>query len=517
MRQSRSLRKSVHRWLEVLVTIGMAASTSAAMAHDGTDTSVLVPTDAGVLSGQREAGVAKFMGIPYAVPPVAGQRWKAPIPAPRWEGARDATLPGPICYQQKGPRAEAGVNEADMSEDCLYLNVWKPVGDGPSRPVMVWIHGGAFRGGAGSLELYDGAALAKQGVVVVTINYRLGAFGTLSLPQLRAEGGATGNFGLLDQALALKWVQDNIAAFGGDPKNVTLFGESAGGASVLYQMIRPEAQGLFHQAIVESGAIDLPEVSQPEADRIGLRMVGKASGLRASDVTGEQLRAMDAQKVLSMPDSSTDTMPFIDGTILKRPIVDAFQAGEAARIPLLIGRNDDEAAFFPEPFWSSVPQKMGAQWPAAESLVTSLRKASDPTGACYVAGLLFVGVNTRAVARAAADAGNTVNVFRFEQVPSSMRDSGNGAEHTGELPYVFGTLGNEADGQDQRISKEMIRLWTSFAKGESLRLTHGRTWPAFTRKSERVLCIGGGKVRTCDDPDQALLDYLDRDWAFQVN
>lgn len=474
-------------------------------------------TESGQLQGMQSNDVLRFMGIPYAAPPIGELRWRAPQPPASWAGVKSATSPGPICIQQNGPSAEKGIHEALMDEDCLYLNVWAPASGSGKYPVMVWIHGGAFRGGAGSLPIYDGAELAKQGVIVVTLNYRLGALGTLALPELRLEGGGSGNFGLQDQEAALRWVKRNIAAFGGDPSNVTLFGESAGGASALYQLSRLETRGLYSRVIVESGAIDLPDHTQAQADAIGKAMVSR---LFASPSEGSallrDLRALPAQELLKMPLRSSDTMPFMDGVVVKQPIRESFEAGAFVRVPLIIGRNNDEAAFFPKEFWSNMATKMGAAWPGAKALANDYALGNDTLAQRQVAGLLFVGVNSRAIARAASAQGVPVYVYRFAQVHAANRHISGGAIHTGELPYVFGTLPDSADHQDGVVSDELKRLWTDFAKGRDLTLKWGEPWPSYA-ENESLLCIEKGGFSPCIDSDTDLLDYLDKDWSFSVN
>src|SRR6185312_12531335 len=225
----------------------------------------VVRLPAGIAQGAIESGIRVFRGLPYAAPPVGSMRWKPPVPAPAWDGIRDATKFGAACFQPK-PRAASIYADppAEMSEDCLSLNIWTPSA-ARNTPVMVWIHGGSLTGGSGSETMYDGAALAKRGIVVITINYRLGALGYLAHPELSAEspGHISGNYGLLDQIEALQWVKRNITAFGGNPSNVTIAGESAGALSVMYLMASPPARGLFAKAIAESAyMISTPELKE---------------------------------------------------------------------------------------------------------------------------------------------------------------------------------------------------------------------------------------------------------------
>ena len=269
-----------------------------------------VRTTHGTVIGVRNGPTECFLGIPYAAAPIGELRWKAPQPPSDWTGVRQATQFGPACLQLRAPRApESCLVDRPMSEDCLTLNIWRPTQreDGP-LPVMVWFHGGAFRLGGTSLEQYDGSSLAGRGIIVVTVNYRLGIFGVFPHPALTEPSA---NFGLLDQIAALGWVQRNIAAFGGDPDNVTAFGESAGGASVAYLMAAPAARGLFAKAIIQSGALDLPEVSR---NAVAEQMAAAMDGL--PHATAAELRSVPAAMLLQVPLPRSATMPYIDEVVV---------------------------------------------------------------------------------------------------------------------------------------------------------------------------------------------------------
>lgn len=504
----------------LLRSLLLASLTMAARANAAASDAPLVSVDQGVLRGAADHDIERFMGIPYAAPPVGALRWRAPQPAAAWTGARAADSPRPICMQPTGPHAEAGVNEAQMGEDCLYLNIWRPAGTTTDArlPVMVWIHGGAFRGGAGSLALYDGSALARHGVIVVTINYRLGAFGTFSLPALRKLTDESGNFGLQDQEAALRWVQRNVAKFGGDPGRVTLFGESAGGASVLYQMTRPTMRGLFARAIVESGAIDLPEASLAEADQIGERMAAQVLPAKLpQEQWVDALRRLPASAVLQMPASRPDTMPYIDGKILTRPMLSSFEQGDFTAVPTIIGRNDDEAGFFPAAFSDQIPKLLGDAWPHAKSLTYGYAAGSEELARQQVATMLFVGTRTRRVGERIAASGAPVHMYRFAHVREDLHPRPAGAVHTAELPFVFGTLPGSATAPDRQVSEELMRLWTDFAKGQPLQLQQATPWPEYSDAKPELACFDQSAVHACKDPDTALLDDLDRPWPFHVN
>ncbi len=301
---------------------------------------------AGKLQGRLEGQVRVFKGIPYAMPPVGAARWKPPIAMPRWTGVRNAAEFGPACHQPQAKLSNIYARDPmPMSEDCLTLNIWAPA-NARRAPVFFWIHGGSLTGGSSREEMYNGARLAERGLVVVSINYRLGVLGWLAHPELSAESadGVSGNYGLLDQIEALRWVRRNIGAFGGDAGNVTLAGESAGALSILYLMASPAAQGLFSKAIAESAyMITTPELKTgrfglPSAEESGTRL---AAALHATNLAA--LRAMDgAELSAKAPAAGFGPWGAIDGHVLKRQLVDVFDRGEQARVPLLAGFNSGE-------------------------------------------------------------------------------------------------------------------------------------------------------------------------------
>ena len=288
----------------LLAMIAVALGAQSALADP------VVRLEHGAVQGKVSGAAEAFLGVPYAAPPVGPLRWRAPQPAAAWSGMRDATRFAPACYQGVaqpwGPYSQEFIAAPPLSEDCLTLNVWKPAGVKRGLPVLVYIHGGAFSGGAGHVPVYDGAALAARGAVVITINYRVGVLGFMAHPGLSAEtpGKTSGNYGLLDQVAALEWVRANAARFGGDPGNVTVAGESAGAASVNYLQVMPAAKGLFHRAISFSGAsmaIDMPPLAQSEA--AGQALAGR---LGASSVGG--LRRVPAARLIAAP-----SMPRVRG------------------------------------------------------------------------------------------------------------------------------------------------------------------------------------------------------------
>jgi len=308
-----------------------------------------VMTRSGAVSGVTQAGVTAFRGIPYAAPPVGPLRWRPPQPPAPWKGVRAASETGPACMQPPLPGEDRGSNPA-ISEDCLYLNIWRPAvaTTGAKRPVMVWIHGGGFYFGTGARAAYNGANLARDGVIIVTLNYRLGRFGWFAYPELTKKGGkaGTGNFGLMDDIAALKWVRANIAAFGGDPANVTVFGESAGGIAVNALMTIRAARGLFAKAITQSGFGRVPPQPLKTAEQTGSAFARSAGAANLA-----ALRKLPAAVVLGPEDARYAPLegpwPILDGKLITGSVAQIFAAGNEAKVPWMVGSNDFEASLFP--------------------------------------------------------------------------------------------------------------------------------------------------------------------------
>ena len=302
-------------------------------------------TGSGRLKGSREPGGIRYLGVPYAQPPVEDLRWRDPRPVEVWSGVREATRFAPACPQVGV--SMPGEPESPTNEDCLYLNVWAPDArsDGQSYPVIVWIPGGGLTNGSTSIPLYDGAALARQGVVVVTVAYRLGVLGFLAHPGLTAENetGGSGNYGLMDQVAALKWVRDNIGTFGGDPDRVTVAGQSAGATSVSILMASPRAKGLFQRAIGQSGGLFEPLALAPRYVLENAEVDGAAYGDALGARTLAELRALPVERLLG--DSRADVVvhPVIEPRLLPEPPYDVFSAGRHNDVPLLVGFNAEEA------------------------------------------------------------------------------------------------------------------------------------------------------------------------------
>lgn len=456
----------------------------------------------GVVEGRTVSGVRAYKGIPYAAPPVGALRWKPPQPPAPWRGGRDASDFGPACIQPE--RSDVRREIGAQSEDCLTLNVWAPA-NARNAPVMIWIHGGAFRMGSSSVRYYDGAAFARSGVVLVSINYRLGGLGFFAHPALRAEGGAdadAANFGLLDQIAALKWVQENIAAFGGDPGNVTVFGESAGGASILYLLTVDRARGLFHKAIVQSGG------SQQKA-RCAWRACGRppaseeaenwaaAQGLK--DAQAEDLRAIPAREVLSATPLAAGMGfgPLLDDHSVVGDIYDRFADGEAAAVPLIIGSNSYETSLMrtfrltPEAVFATYGD--GIEEARAAYGVDERGLADEDFAAALFRDALF-GAPAKLVAGAMHRSGAPARRYYYDYVLTRRRGTAPGAGHAAEIPFVFNTLDALPGAslllsvEDRRAAAQIHQLWTSFARsGEPA--AEGVSWPATDENGEPVLVI----------------------------
>lgn len=462
----------------------------------------------GEVAGVAVGGVASFKGIPFAAPPVGDLRWKAPRPVEPWDGVLQADTYGPSCMQAESMMAFLGAPPA-IDEDCLYLNVWTPAEDAGARlPVMVWIYGGGFAAGSTASPTYAGDALAAQNVVVVSVAYRVGPFGFLAHPELSSESGeGSGNYGLLDVIAGLEWVRDNIASFGGDPGNVTIFGESAGGYAVSMLTASPLAEGLFHKAISESGASFSPPHGGERPPGMDMPALGAAERqgetflreLGAEDV--EAARALDAAAIQTAMGPGLDTAfwPVADGHVLLGDQYVLYQEGRFNDTPVLIGTNSDEGAMFLPPGSSTVT-------PADfESLVRAgYGERADAILAAYPHATMAEALEamkdiqrdvlfawpTWAWARLQDRHGeHDAYVYYFDhRTPQSPA----GANHAAEIPYVFGTLdGPRAAGEprpaDLAMSELMMSYWVNFARTGNPNAPRLPEWPAFDTDSQRVM------------------------------
>ncbi len=504
--------------LVVVALVGLTAPSARAADPD-------VETTAGIVRGDTDDGVAVFRGIPYAAPPIGRQRWAPPRSVEAWPGVRDATRYGAICMQ-RFPQGDTlddilelnGVgwfkrlltrsylalrSRPKQSEDCLFLNVRTTnLGGETPQPVMVWIHGGGHQMGSGSFPLYNTNALPKRGVVLVTINYRLGIFGFFAHPELARETkhDGSGNYGLLDQMAALRWVRKNIAAFGGDPDNVTIFGESAGGHSVGQLMASPLANGLFHRAIAQSGSgaqhflrllDDGPGL--PSAESVGLRV---AAGRNI-----ETMRTLDAAELVELwrVDDGRDKAfhPCVDGAILWRSVAETFALGQQNRVPLLVGSNSDEGRMFYRgdgPWRSPVgeaPQPIASVADYEERVRAAFGDDADRILEHYSAqsadqireaamrlyGESYFVANGVYLAAANAKARRPAFLYYFKR-PTPNTDYG--ALHTAELDFIFnGARVFPAVDGDAELKEQMAETWVSFAKNGDPNGPGRPQWPRF--------------------------------------
>jgi para-nitrobenzyl esterase len=460
-----------------------------------------VKTVSGVVEGKSDGPVNVFLGIPYAAPPVGDLRWKPPVPAAKWNGVLKARDFGSHCMQGK-VYGDMNFRDPGGSEDCLTLNVWVPAKAAAAKlPVMVWIYGGGFAAGTTSEPRQDGIHLAQQGVIVVSMNYRLGIFGFFVHPELAKESGhnAAGNYGLLDQTAALRWVRDNIAGFGGDPGNVTIFGESAGSFSVSAQMASPLAKGLFQKAIGESGAAFFSGGLTFEPRSAREQKDVKAVNAKLGVSTLAELRAIPAQKLLDAfaPPQSPgfDFGPDVDGYFLPESVPAIFAAGNQNDVPLLAGWNHDEGSY--EIAFS--PQK-----PTADSLKATAQKEFGDKAAEFLklypsdndaqtlrsaqdfAGDRFIAFSTWAWLEAQSKTGKQpVYRFRFDLgPPSDPKMPQLGAYHSSEIEYVFGQLDSKAGvgwrADDRQLSDEMQKYWANFARSGDPNGPGLPKWPVYS-------------------------------------
>ncbi|HEY8519115.1 MAG TPA: carboxylesterase family protein [Gammaproteobacteria bacterium] len=467
------------RLLASLVGLAVAAPTSAEL-----DTPIRL--DAGLLGPPAEVrdGVQVFKGIPFAAPPVGELRWRAPQPVPAWTGVRPADRFGDVCIQPPGQgRLNIAVlpDSPPMSEDCLYLNVWTPA-DGPGErlPVMVYFFGGAFTEGAGSVPLYDGTALARKGAVVVTMNYRLGAFGFFAHPALSAESehGASGNYGLMDMLASLRWVQRNIAAFGGDPGNVTVFGQSAGAMAIAALVASPRAEGLFQRAISQSGAWMGLGPAPAMRTRASAEEAGRSAAAAAGLTTAAELRALAADEVAQ---KLRGAGMIVDGWVIPEDPSAVFAAGRQNAVDVLVGSNKDEASFLPGATVAQFEEQARMRWgDLAEEYLALYPHATDAEAARSAAESFSDGTfwHMRLYADYQLARGRRAWLYYFTQNPPAPDGQPPfPAAHAAEVPYVFANLGElplfpdrsnrelaARSAPDRALAERMSSYWVNFAR-----------------------------------------------------
>lgn len=502
-----------------LIIAGLAALSAASIHAD----SLTVKTALGAVEGKRinDGRVKAYLGLPYAAPPVGSLRWRAPAPAVAWKGVRDATQFGHRCEQWPIWKDYLFL-DAGPSEDCLYLNVYVPAQAkaGSKLPVMFWIHGGGYTAGSGSEPRYTNSTLVDKGVVLVTINYRLGVFGFLASDDLVKESeGHAGNYGLMDMVAALRWVKQNIASFGGDPGNVTIFGESAGSFAVSTLLAVPDARGLFQKAIGESGAPFSAVLAVPTLPERGARDQRWAESLGARDLA--EMRALPAAKVIEAASKMQVGWfsPVVDGRFLPQSVPEIYTSGKEAHVATIIGWNRDERA-------GTLSKDMtAAKWKAfaaahygekAAEFLEAFPGDSDEqamqSADTYTTDA-FIALGTWQWAEEQTRTGGApVYRYRFDlPAPASeMHPEGRYAFHSDELEYVFGTLdvrrGSVWRAEDRTLSEQMERYWTNFARSSNPNGKGLPQWPRYDREKE-VLHLKS-PVQVEPDADRRQFEFL---------
>ncbi len=468
----------------------------------------VVTINTGKLRGSTQNGVTAFKGIPYAAPPVGDLRWEPPQPAAHWKGVRDATQYGHDCMQLPFP-SDAAPLGTTPSEDCLVANVWVPAHHKGPLPVMVWIYGGGWVNGGSSPAVYSGAHFASKGIAFVSFNYRLGRFGFFAFPALTKESktGLLGNYGYMDQIAALKWVQRNIAAFGGDPHEVTVFGESAGGFSVHMLMTSPLAKGLFERAMVESGggrtmlgATGVTEGmnGKPSAEQMGVNFA-RSMGIEGEGAAAlAKLRALPAEEIVdgmnmaSMQKAAlTYSGPIIDGKIVVGQPETLYKEGKYQHLPLVIGANSLDLGFARAHTIQQLFAPFGANATEAEKAY-----GATPSSNLFLLGMRVAGDGmmvepARFVAQTLSSQGDPVWEYRFGYVASSMSDKWPGAPHATEIPFVFDTVkakyGAAATAEDEKVGEETNSYWANFAKTGNPNGPGLPDWPQYSSSKDVLM------------------------------
>ena len=523
-------------WLAsgVAVMAGAAAMASAAAPLMAAETPAAAPTvtiDTGKLRGEAQGAVVSFKGIPFAQPPVGDLRWRPPQPVAKWQGVRDATSYGADCMQLPFP-SDAAPLGMKPAEDCLYLNVWRPAhAPGRKLPVLVWIYGGGFVNGGSSPAVYDGSPFARDGVIFVSFNYRLGRFGFFAHPALSAEkpGGSLANYAIMDQIAALEWVRRNIVVFGGDPGNVTICGESAGGMSIHILMTSPAAAGLFQKAIVQSGGGRTSLLrgrplagAANSAEAVGVAFA-KQAGIEGTDAQAlRNLRALPAQSVVnglnlaSMGAPAAATYvggPVLDGQIMVAEPARLYAEGKAARVPLMLGANSLDIGFMQGKTVDDLLAQFGANADKARA-VYQVKSGDDVRKVAFrMGGDQMMGEPARYVARTLTAHGQPVYEYRFSYVAESLRQQSPGAMHATDIPFAFDTVaaryGKDLTAQDAAAAHSMHAYWVAFATTGKPEVTGQPAWPLYDAKGDRIMDFTTAGPVAGSDPWQARLDLAE--------
>jgi para-nitrobenzyl esterase len=491
----------------------------------------IVTTDLGRLAGHIEEGVASFKGVPFAAPPVGSLRWRPPSTAAPWHDIRQAIDYGRDCMQRPFSGDEAP-SVASFSEDCLVGNIWVPEKTTGKLPILIWIHGGGWVNGGSSPAIYDGSQFAKQGILFYSFNYRLGRFGFFAHPALTAESedGLLGNYGFMDQIAAIQWIRRNAEAFGGDPDNVTICGESAGGFAVHMLLTSPLAVGLCRRAVVQSGGgrtllnatgLRHGRNGRPSAEQIGLAFA-TAKGIRGEDAGAlNKLRALPAEAIVD--DLNMETMhcqgstypgPMIDGKLVLSEMADQYLAGTNQKVPMLLGANSVEIGLAVANTAAELFARFGANAEAA-------RNAYDPACSEDLAMLRqTVGADAlmlepaRFLARTVSAQAQPVWLYRFGYVASSMRSQWSAAPHATEIPFVFDTVkvkyGSLVSEQDELIAKQANAYWSNFVKSGNPNSSGLPDWPQYESSTDTLMNFTVAGPKPGADPRREQLNLIEQ-------
>ncbi|MFT4020926.1 MAG: carboxylesterase family protein [Acinetobacter sp.] len=495
--------------------LGLSTSSHAA--------SSIIHVTGGRIIGTEHNGITAFKGIPYAAPPVGELRWQAPHPVKPWRGILQATNYGNDCLQQPFP-GDAAPLGVGLSEDCLTINVWKPTKAQGKLPVMVWIYGGGFVNGGSSPAVYAGDQFAKNGVVFVSFNYRVGRFGFFAHPSL-ANQKLRGNYALMDQIAALKWVQQNIQKFNGDPQNVTLFGESAGGYSVNSLLLTDLTTGLFQKAIIQSGSGRhnmVPNQTWQQAEKAGIAFANKHH-IQGTDADAlAALRKIPANEVvdgLNMATMRTADYsgPMIDGRIITNEPLVLYREGKFHKVPLIIGANEADLGFAPKV--ETVEQALSVFPP---NLQSKARQAYNNLSAQAVAQAIasdaFMVEPARYMARVWSQYQVPVWQYRFGYVATSVAEQMRAAAHATEIPYIFNTLkaryGSNVTIKDQAVADQMQQYWVNFARtgNPDHPTSSAPKWSTYSTPKDNILIVpttGAHHIQEQADPWRDRLDVVE--------
>lgn len=519
---------------KTLVSI-LLCSALGVTAHVNAQTSDVVQIDSGKIQGSTDQNVTSFKGIPFAAPPVGNLRWKAPQPVTPWSDIKQTTQYGHDCMQLPFPSDAAPLGTVP-AEDCLVMNVWKPANaEGKNLPVMVWIYGGGFVNGGSSPAVYDGSEFAKQDVIFVSFNYRVGRFGFFAHPALTKEDpdGLKGNYGFMDQIAALKWVQTNIQAFGGDPYQVTLVGESAGGFSIHTLMNSPLAKGLFQRAIIQSGGgrtdigggrriSTVNAVGSESAESIGLKFAAKFNIHGSDEKALAALRALPAEDIVSGLNMATMgdptyAGPMIDGKVVTAQPKDFYDAGTGINIPLMVGTTDYEIGFPPKvSSMAEALKQFGHDNLESAAQIFKQTGVTDPQEVAQaISSDLLMVEPSRYVERHATAQGQPVYAYRFAYVADSVKKEWPGAFHATDIPFAFNTVkarfAEALTKNDEAAAIQTNSYWVNFAKNGNPNGDGLPTWSRYNTKQDNIMLLsneGAEKSGMIQDPWVARLDLI---------